>query len=197
MTPPPLDGLHKNTTVEAAERFLAAAIGISENEHRPPLGQTRVPLEANIRHALVFSLQDQDEIDSKNILFHRQGDNFVAQAIKDTLPYFLGAIDEDRLLKQAPLDAARRHLRQLERQLREADDLDTNSFPRARALFEEAKQVGLIDERRTASSYEDMMTVLQDAIRDDVIRDEMIVGDGADALAALRVERGLRLNLKQ
>jgi len=38
-----------------------------------------------------------------------------------------------------------------------------------------------------------MMTVLQDATRDDVIRDEMIVGDGADALAALRVERqGLR-----
>jgi len=101
------------------------------------------------------------------------------------------------LLKQAQLDAARRHLRQLERQLREADDLDTSSFPRARALFEEAKQVGLIDERRTASSYEVMMTVLQDATRDDVIRDEMIVGDGADALAALRVERqGLRAELE-
>ena len=109
---PPLDGLHKNTTVDAVEKFLAAAIEISENEHRPPVGQTRAPLEANIRHALVFAFQDQDEIDSKKVLFHRQGDNFIAQAIKDTLPYFLGAIDEDRLLKQAQLDAARRYLRQ-------------------------------------------------------------------------------------
>lgn len=196
-SPPPLDGLHKNTTVEAVEKFLGAAIGISENEHRPPVGQTRAPLEANIRHALVFALQDQDEIDSKKVLFHRQGDNFVAQAIKDTLPYFLGAIDEDRLLKQAQLDAARRHLRQLERQLREADDLDTSSFPRARALFEEAKQNGLIDERRTATSYDAVMIILGDATRDDVLRDEMIVGDGADALAALRMERqGLRAELE-
>jgi hypothetical protein len=57
---PPLEGLYKNTTVEAVEKFLAAALGISENEHRPPVGQTRAPLEANIRHALIFSFQDQD-----------------------------------------------------------------------------------------------------------------------------------------
>ncbi|TXN36569.1 DUF3732 domain-containing protein [Methylobacterium sp. WL7] len=197
MTPPSLAALHKNTTVDAVEKFLAAAVGISENEHRPPVGQTRAPLEANIRHALVFAFQDQDEIDSKKVLFHRQQDNFIAQSIKDTLPYFLGAIDEDRLLKQAQLDAARRQLRQLERQLREADDLDTSSFPRARGLFEEAKQVGLIDERLTASTYGSVIAALRDATRDDIVRDELLVGDGADALADLRNERqGLRAELE-
>ena len=174
ITPPSLVSLHKNTTVDALEKFLAAAVGISENEHRPPVGQTRAPLEANIRHALVFSFQDQDEIDSKKVLFHRQADNFIAQAIKDTLPYFLGAIDEDRLLRQAQLDAARRQLRQLERQLREADELDTSSFPRARGLFEEAKQVGLIDERLTASNYDAVLAAFRDATRDDVVRDELL-----------------------
>lgn len=197
ITPPSLAALHKNTTVDAVEKFLAAAVGISENEHRPPVGQTRAPLEANIRHALVFAFQDQDEIDSKKVLFHRQQDNFIAQSIKDTLPYFLGAIDEDRLLKQAQLDAARRQLRQLERQLREADDLDTSSFPRARGLFEEAKQVGLIDERLTASTYGSVIAALRDATRDDIVRDELLVGDGADALADLRNERqGLRAELE-
>lgn len=195
--PPSLAALHKNITVEAMEKFLAAAIGISENEHRPPVGQTRAPLEANIRHALIFAFQDQGEIDSKTVLFHRQGDGFVAQAIRDTLPYFLGAIDEQRLLKQAQLDGARRQLRQLERQFRDAGDLDTDSFPRARALFEEAKQVGLIDERRTASTYDAVIAGLRDAARDDILRDELLVGDGADALAALRTERqGLRSELE-
>lgn len=194
---PPLAGLHKNTTVEAAEKFLAAAVGISENEHRPPVGQTRAPLEANIRHALVFAFQDQDEIDSKKILFHRQGDPFVAQAIKDTLPFFLGAIDEDRLLKQAQLDAARRRLRQLERQFREADEVDTGDFTQARTLFEEAKLAGLVDQRVPAASREAVIAVLREASRDDVLRNGLIVGDGADALAALRAERqGLRARLE-
>ena len=51
---PALDTLVKNTTVSALEKFLGAAIGISENEHRPP-GLTRESLEANFRHALLFS----------------------------------------------------------------------------------------------------------------------------------------------
>lgn len=61
--------------------------------------------------------------------FHRQDDSFIAQAIRDTLPYFLGAIDEDRLLLQTQLDDARKKLRQLERLVREAETLDDNTFP--------------------------------------------------------------------
>jgi hypothetical protein len=93
--PPPKSALFKNTTVGAVEKFLGAAIGISENEHRPT-APTRDPLEANFRHALLFSLRDQNDIDSKQRLFHRQGEDFMSQAITDTLPYFFGAIDEDR-----------------------------------------------------------------------------------------------------
>ena len=141
---PPAEDLVKNTTVGALEKFLGAAIGISENEHRP-LTPTRDPLEANFRHALLFSFQDQNDIDSKQRLFHRQGEDFVGTAIRDTFPYFLGAIDEDRLLKQAQLEQARRYLRQLERQLRDTATLDSSTYPRAQALLDEAKQVGLVN----------------------------------------------------
>jgi hypothetical protein len=195
---PVLGALHKNTTVEALEKFLAAALGISENEHRPPEGQTRPPLEANFRHALIFSIQDQDDIDSKKILFHRQADNWVAQAIKDTFPYFLGAIDEDHLLKQAQLDAARRQLRQFERQLRDAQSIDSNDFPRARALFDEAKQFGLVNERLAPTTYEIVIGALREAARDDYVRDEMVVSDGEDILTNLRNERHqLRVELER
>src|SRR5262249_22076102 len=61
---PPATSLRKNTTVSSVEKFLSAIIGISENEHRPPM-PTRDPLEANFRHALLFSIQDQNDIDSK------------------------------------------------------------------------------------------------------------------------------------
>ena len=180
--------LFKNTTVAAVEKLFGAAIGISENEHRPP-AQTREPLEANFRHALLFSFQDQNDIDSKQRLFHRQGEDFVGQAIRDTLPYFLGAVDEDRLLKQAQLDQAARSLRQLERQLREAEAIDSSTYPRARALFDEAKQVGLIDERVAPLSYEIVFAALQGVARGDRMRDDLVVGDGEEALAALRAER--------
>ena len=194
---PPVEALVKNTTVPALEKFLGAAIGISENEHRPPM-PTRDALEANFRHALLFSFQDQNDIDSKQRLFHRQGEDFVGQAIRDTLPYFLGAIDEDRLLKQAQLDQARRHLRQLDRQLREAETLDSSTYPRAQALLDEAKQVGLIDERTAASSYETMVGILRRIAADTRLRDQVVMGDGEDMLSGLRAERqGLRTELER
>lgn len=194
---PPADALVKNTTVSALEKFLGAAIGISENEHRPPV-PTRDALEANFRHALFFSFQDQNDIDSKQRLFHRQGEDFVGQAIRDTFPYFLGAIDEDRLLKQAQLDQARRQLRQLERQLREAETLDSSTYPRAQALLDEAKQVGLVDERTTATSYEGIINILRHIASDTRLRDQVVMGDGEDFLSSLRAERqGLRTELER
>ena len=189
--------LVKNTTVSTVEKFLGAAIGISENEHRPPT-QTRNSLEANFRHALLFAFQDQNDIDSKQQLFHRQGEDFVGQAIRDTFPYFLGAVDEDRLLKQAQLDQARRQLRQLERQLRDAEALDSSTYPRAQALLDEAKQVGLVDERTIATSYQSTFDILQRIARDTRVRDGVVMGDGEDFLAGLRAERqGLRSELER
>lgn len=89
-------------------------------------------------------------------------------------------------------------MRQLARQLREAETLDTSTYPRARALFEEAKQVGLIDERLAPLDYETVFAALQSATNDDRVRDDLVVGDGEDALAALRAERqGFRRELER
>lgn len=194
---PTISSLVKNTTVDALESYLGASIGISENEHRPPVGQTRAPLEANIRHALTFAFQDQDEIDSKKVLFHRQGDSFIAQAIKDTFPYFLGAIDEDRLLRLAQFDAEKRTLRRLERQMREVANTDADDFPLARALVSEARQVGILSQSVSPSEHQGILAALRDATALEVVPDDRIVGDGDDALATLRAERqGLRKELE-
>lgn len=185
---PTFEELHKNITVDALEKLLGSAIGISENEYRPDL-PTRDPLEANFRHALLFSLQDQNDIDSKQRLFHRQGEDFIGQAIRDTFPYFLGAVDEERLLKQAQLDQARRQLRQLERQLRDAEEVDTRALPRAMMLLDEARQVGLVDERYRAPDSETALATLRQVAKEDRARDDVILADGEAELAELRVER--------
>ena len=61
-----------NANVAGVEEILTRRIGISENLNTPPEGQSRLPLAANIRHALYYCFQNQDEIAAKNFLFHHQ-----------------------------------------------------------------------------------------------------------------------------
>lgn len=68
--PPEYSDLQKNTTEDALIRLLTRFSGIAENENRP-LSGTRHPLQATIQHALFLCFQKQDEIASRDRLFHR------------------------------------------------------------------------------------------------------------------------------
>ena len=103
---------------------------------------TRKPLQATVRHAKFLSFQLEDEIKT-DMLFHRQNDPTIAQAIKDTLPYFLGVVPEDRLRVQQELREARRRLKQLERRLAESDAVSGNAATQAAGLLQNAQAVGL------------------------------------------------------
>jgi hypothetical protein len=193
---PQADKLNKNTTVDAVRELLSSTVGIRENEHRPPAGQTRRPLEANIRHALAFSFQAQGEIANREALFHRQADNWIAQSIKDTLPYFLGAIDENRLLKLGELDVARREARSLQRRLHLAQSTDSDQFPRARSLLEEAGQVGLVNEDKSPETTGAIIDTLRGIPADELVRDAAVPDNGDGALISLREQRRqLRIRL--
>jgi AAA domain-containing protein len=78
---PPFGDLSTNTTATAVVRSLGNAIGIDENQ--APLNETasRRAVEATLDHALFFCIQRQDEIASRELLFHRQGEEYVAGAI--------------------------------------------------------------------------------------------------------------------
>jgi hypothetical protein len=143
--PPNISELQRNITLEALTRLATRFAGIAENENRPIFG-TRRPLQATIRHALFFCFQKQDEIDNRDRLFHRQGEEFVPQAIKDTLPYFLGAVDQTHFLKHNELDTARGELRRLQDAAQQQIGSTTNRRTTIRRLLNEAKRVGLIPE---------------------------------------------------
>lgn len=134
-----------NANVDGIEEVLTRRIGISENLNIPPEGQSRLPLAANIRHALYYCFQGQDEIAAKNFLFHHQSEDYITQAIKDTIPYFLGAISEEALVLENERSILKRKLTIEKRKLEENRYLMGGGSERAIALIGEARQVGLID----------------------------------------------------
>lgn len=96
------------------------------------------------------------------------------------------------------MDDARKKLRQLERLVREAETLDDNTFPLARALLEEAKMAGLADDRTVITDYESCISVLHRLIDHTEFSDVVVAGDHEDMLMRLRSERqGLRFELER
>ena len=93
----------------------------------------------------VYCFQGQDEIAAKNFLFHHQSDDFITQAIKDTIPYFLGAISEEALTLENERSILKRKLTLEKRKLEENRNLMGGGSERAISLIGEARQAGLID----------------------------------------------------
>lgn len=141
---PALDDLTVTSDLETTKSMLAAFAGIRENLHEPETG-TRDPLRATIRHALFFCLQGQDETASRNVLFHSQANEYRPQAMRDVMPFFLGAVPDDHIAKLNRVRQLRRELKQLRRGASERD-LIRGLSGREQSLILEAIRVGLADE---------------------------------------------------
>lgn len=141
---PAMARLVPNANSASINDFLTRMMGVSPNLNVPPTGQTRNSLEATLKHAKFLSFQYQDEIAKKDLLFHRQGESYVFLAIKDTLPYFLGAVEEDQIKIRHELQEARRAVRSLEKRLKEAEAIVGAESGKAAALVNEAQAIGLL-----------------------------------------------------
>lgn len=155
-----------NINVSGIEEILTRRIGISENLNIPKEGQSRHSLEANIRHSLYYCFQNQDEIAAKNFLFHRQSEDFITQSIKDTIPYFLGAVSETALALENKRGRLKRKLTIEKRKLTENYNLMGNGSERAIMLISEARKVGLInpDIQIDYQDYQKMYSILKNII---------------------------------
>lgn len=154
----------QNETIDGIEEILTKRLNISENTNFPPEGQTRSPLSANIRHALYYCFQNQDEIAAKSFLFHRQAEPFITQSIKDTLPYFLGIVNEESLALENEKTNVKRKLAIERRNLEEIVMLQGGGLKKAIALVSEAKAVGLIsnDQNVDYDDFEAVVSLLSD-----------------------------------
>lgn len=142
--PEPSD-LTVNTDVDSMRVQVGERIGL--NDARIDVGEnsTRTPFSVTLGTAALFLFQRQDEIASSTTLFHRQNSPGMAQAIRETLPFFLGAVDGDQAARRAQLREAERTLRQQERDLRRAEVDAEQTETTLRTLLQQAHTVGLTD----------------------------------------------------
>ncbi|MBN2642085.1 MAG: DUF3732 domain-containing protein [Victivallales bacterium] len=141
---PEAKALVKNANLETLNTLLSQSLGIVDYSHEPKPGQTRKTGNADIGKALFYCFQEQSEVDDQKFLFHRQGEPFIPQSIKDYLPFFLGAITDDYIQGKEELRKLKRKLKVLEGKILENERLRGNNFEQAYALINEAKDVGLI-----------------------------------------------------
>ena len=140
---PNFGDLIQNTNSAGVVSSASGWAGIIENIHIPPEGQTRPALAATIRHGLMLCFQPQDEINQRAQLFHMTNDHWKAQSLKDTLPYFLGAVEDDYVRNQAKLRELKSQFRIVSKQLAELEALRGEGFGKVNGLLAEARDVGL------------------------------------------------------
>ena len=189
ITLPEYSVLIQTTNPKALEGLLTAHAGISQNVHEPLPGQTRRPLTANIRHALFYCFQQQSEVISNRHLFHKQSEQWIPQAIRDTLPYFLGAVDDEHVAKMAELRRLRHELRSLERTLSEYESVRGRGVSRAQALLSEAVDIGLRPSGTVSEEWEECVTLLKDIASKTLPDEEEEIAQEGDEYERLQEER--------
>ena len=158
---PLYDELTLNTNDDEIVKTLSSMIGIYPNINIPDEGESRIPLEANIKHTKYYLFQSQNLITDKTMLFYRQNEAFMPQAIKDTMPYLLGAVPDDYLIIINDLRKARKKYNQAKRDFEEADAITSNRLFRGQALYKEAYSVGLIASSDVPITPSEVMTELR------------------------------------
>ncbi len=184
--------LSQNMNVATAVELLSQDTGIVDNRHEPPPGQTRPPLAATINHALSFCFQRQFEIISPTHLFYRQTDHWVAQALQDALPYFIGAIGDDHIVKMQRLRQLRHEHRKLAQRFAEAKAIRGKGTGRAEALLRESIDLGLVVAPAAQLNYDDTMALLTAVLDRQLPTATDRTVDGSDAYEEL-VEKRERL----
>lgn len=153
------------TNIENIIEILTNKIGITENLHRTDQEHTRSNLEARIKHALFYCFQDQNDIGTKKYLFHKQSEEFIPQAMRDTLPYLLGAVREDRLQNENELTTKKRELNKIRKKVKEEELINGNSFSKAQLLLTQAQEIGIINKNiYKLDTLEDYRNVLEIAL---------------------------------
>ncbi|MGD0941497.1 MAG: DUF3732 domain-containing protein [Terracidiphilus sp.] len=159
---PALVDLRRTVDIEGLIATLGDFVGITDNLFTPAAGRTSQPLEANFKHARPYLFQRQDEVASPSFLFHREKeDQGRQQAIKDTLPYFMGVVKEGRFGKQEELRRLRREVARLRRRLEEDEWLRREALARGKSLVAAAQELGIYTNTEIPDEQEMVIRILK------------------------------------
>ncbi len=139
---PAFDELRENVDSEALRVQIGARIGL-DNVMLEANDYGAGPRNVSLGTAVLFCLQEQEEIGTKSTLFHRQAEDGIKLALRDTFPFFLGAVGGDQARKREALRDAKRTLRRADAALGRAESAANERDTVFRDLLGEARAVGL------------------------------------------------------
>lgn len=167
---PDFDQLKNNSNITALNNLVSNKLNFSDNINDE--NNTRDEIEATFRHSRIFSFQPQNVIAEFKYLFFNQDESFVELAIKDTIPYILGAINEDDLLLKQKISAMKRELRKLQRELNNRKLIENRGNTQVGLLINESKEVGLLDINLGIKSEKEAIEILTNLSKNDNFQNE-------------------------
>lgn len=186
---PPLDQLRPNTSRTALRDYLGGLLGLEDNLHVPGEGMTRLSISATFVHSLYYCFQGQGEIANPDILFHHQNQEWIPQTLRDTLPFFLGALGAADLRRRELLSELRRALRRAQRRLRAAEGELDAGLDRASVLITESLEVGLLEEDPNVQELAEARVILRSILDSTAPPSAQTIQGGAE-FDRLRHQRG-------
>jgi FtsZ-binding cell division protein ZapB len=153
-----------------------------------------------LRHAAFFLYQQQDEIISRQRLFHRQGEPFVSNSIRETLPFFLGAITAEDVRVARRINRLKKKIRDTTREVADLEAAADRGGTRARQLLAEAASAGLTtanasgEDSSNVDALAELRAILalrQNASDRSTETDSAQLGDADNARQGLLQERDL------
>ncbi|EPS3379959.1 TPA: DUF3732 domain-containing protein [Vibrio cholerae] len=196
--------LTSSTNIDSVVSFLTQKVGVPEHVTEVPEGQTRHPVTIGFRHSRYYLFQNQTEIANNEILFHQQARDRVPQNIKDTLPYFIGAAEDDRLSEMERLRSLKQDRMRLVKQIKEIESLKGDGLQKGYSLLSEAAELGLYISENLIPKDDVLLGQLELISRWSPSLD-IDVSDEQDPLIALEAEnrrlqsrkRALKLRLRE
>lgn len=183
---PALAELENNSNIQALETQLTALLGIAPNLNMAVFSPHEKSFRINARHTTFLTFQQQDEIASRKILFHRQGDEFVPQAIRQTLPYFVGAIEEGRLIKINELERLQAEQEAVMRRIQDYE-ATVGGIENAQQLLLELQQVGLTEAESAPTDRPTIEAMLERAVEMSLSLPPSIIDDDRETLQRERI----------
>jgi len=142
---PTSEQIEVSTNIDSVVSYLTSKIGVPEQITEVPEDQTRSAIQVGFKHSRYYLFQGQDEVAAKRTLFHRQAEPHIPQAIKDTLPYFMGAAQDNRLSELETLRSLKRDRKRIQKKINEIDNIKGEGLRKGHNLLAEAAVIGLYD----------------------------------------------------
>ncbi len=145
---------------EGALRKFEQQLGIGEVRGETFGSPTRQGKRISVRNAVPFLFQSDDIIINNKALLRGATDER-RQSIIDSLPYYLGVVEEETVLKEARLRRLQSRLQAEERRQAEAERLLAAQSTQARGLLTEAAELGLVENVDESADHEAQLYALK------------------------------------